>query len=267
MNIRHRILRKIPFAPLASIGNAMMMIRGDQRRFAVDAAGRWINRQPEATFVSPDVFTAFYTQVDTAVTGYWCPFDRPQPGDTIVDVGAGIGEDAVVFSKMVGPEGRVIAIEAHPETFACLQETIDRSRLGNVLAVHCAIADRQGVLTISDDSHHLANSTLGGLSGVDVPAKTLDCLLGEMGVEAVDLLKMNIEGAERPAMVGMTGSAQRIRSVAISCHDFIADRGGIDDYRTRDFVRSALQSMGFTLRERDDAEHPWLRDTVYGKRA
>jgi len=243
-----------------------MRLRGDARRFGVDGAGRWVNIQPEATFVSPDVYTPYYAQVEASVMDYWCAFDRPGPGDTIIDVGAGIGEDAVVFSKLVGPSGRVIAIEAHPGTFACLQGTIERSGLANVVAVQCAIADREGVLTMSDDDAHLANSVLKAGGGVDVPARTLDALLAELGIGEVGLLKMNIEGAERPAMAGMRGSAPRIRTVAISCHDFVADAGGGADFRTRDVVRPALEAMGYKVRQRAEAAHPWLRDTLYGTR-
>lgn len=244
-----------------------MRLRGDARRFGVDDAGHWLNIQPEATFVGPDVHTSHVAQLTDIVMNYWCPFDRPKPGDTIIDVGAGIGEDAVVFSKLVGPTGRVIAIEAHPGTFACLQGTIARSGLSNVVAVQCAIADREGVLTMSDDSAHLANSMLKSGDGVDVPAKTLDALLGELGIETVALLKMNIEGAERPAMAGMTASAPHIRNAAISCHDFVADAGGGDEFRTREFVRPAMEAMGFEVRQRVEVAHPWERDTLYGTRA
>lgn len=244
-----------------------MRLRGDARRFGVDVAGHWLNIQPEATFVSPDVYTPYYAQVEASVMDYWFAFDRPRPGDTIIDVGAGIGEDAVVFSKLVGASGRVISIEAHPGTFACLQGTIERSRLGNVTAVQCAIADREGTLTMSDDDTHLANSMLKTGGGVEVPAKSLDALLAELGIGEVALLKMNIEGAERPAMAGMTGSAPRIRTAVISCHDFVANAGGGDEFRTREFVRPALEAMGFAVRQRDQVPYPWLRDTLYGTRA
>lgn len=243
-----------------------MRLRGDPRRFWVDRDGHWLNIQPEATFVSPDIYTRFYAQVEASVIDYWCAYERPQLGDTIIDVGAGIGDDVVVFSKLVGPTGRVIAIEAHPNTFACLQGTIERSGLTNVVAVQCAIADRDGTLTMSDDSEHLANSVLKVKGGIEVPAKTLDTLLIELGINEVGLLKMNIEGAERPAMAGMTQSAPRIRNVAISCHDFVADAGGGDDFRTREFVRPALEAMGYVVRQRSEPAHPWLRDTLYGTR-
>lgn len=268
MSVLNALKASLPKRPLALAASAAMMLRGDRRRFAIDREGHWLNIQPEATFVSPDVYTPYYAYVEATALDYWCPFERPGPGDTIIDVGAGIGEDAVVFSKLVGSTGRVVAIEAHPGIFACLQETIARSVLENVLAVQCAIADHEGVVSMSDDSEHLANSMLKSGGGVDVPAKTLDSLLAELGITQVDLLKMNIEGAERLAMAGMRGSASIIRNAAISCHDFVADGGsGEDEFRTRAFVRPALETMGFTVRQRTDTAHPWTRDTLYATRA
>ena len=52
----------------------------------------------------------------------YCLRYQPKPGDTVVDVGAGMGDDTLVFSRMVGPSGRVFSFEAHPDTFRCLQK-------------------------------------------------------------------------------------------------------------------------------------------------
>ena len=103
---------------LAQAANGLLALRGDRRRFGVNLSGHWLNIQPEATFVSPDVYTPYYAQVKAAVLDTWYAFDQPMEGNTIIDVGAGIGEDAVVFSKLVGLSGRVVAIEAHPGTFS-----------------------------------------------------------------------------------------------------------------------------------------------------
>ena len=136
--------------PIAAAASAVMKLRGDERRFEVDALGRWVNRLPEATFVSPDMHTAHYAQVEAMVFDYWCEFYRPKAGDVVVDVGAGIGEDSVVFGKLVGSGGRTVAIEAHPATFSALEATVGRSGLTNVVPVQRAIADKDGLLRIGD---------------------------------------------------------------------------------------------------------------------
>ena len=259
--------RILPRRLIAAGANFVLQARNDDpRSFSVDSSGNWVNRQPAATFVSPDIYTSEYDQVRARVLEDWCYGYTPKAGDTVVDIGAGIGEESVIFSHLVGPEGRVIAVEAHPQTFACLQATIAMSGLANLEAVQCAITDGDGEITISDSEVHVANSVLDGTGGVTVRSRSLDSLLDELGIATVDLLKMNIEGAERAAVKGMAKSARQIRFVAISCHDFIADAGGSEQFRTREFVRAALRDHGFEIAQRTDAPHAWLRDTLFGRR-
>lgn len=244
------------------------------QRFETDDEGRWVNRQAAATFVSPILHTAKHSDIERAVLDNWTWDYVPKLGDTVIDVGAGIGEEAVIFSRLVGPVGRVIAIEAHPETFRCLEATIGRSELPNVTAINCAVADRDGELSISaGPSHlgpsHLMNTVLNGEGddGTRVPARSLDSLAHELRLDRVDLLKMNIEGAERMAVEGFDRLASRVRHAAISCHDFVATHfGGAPHYLTKDQVRAALEARGFTVRSRPDAAESWVRDYLYASR-
>lgn len=242
------------------------------QQFETDSSGRWVNRQPEATFVSPTIHTARFSQVEAAVLDNWTWQYRPRPGDTIIDVGAGIGEEAVVFSQLVGSTGRIIAIEAHPETFRCLQATIIQSGLQNVTAVHCAVADEDGELTIAAgpshlEASHLMNTVLAEGEGARVPARTLDSLANELGLGSVAFLKMNIEGAEKMAVRGFDRLAPRVGHAAISCHDFVATHfGGADYYRTKEQVRGALEARGFEVSSRLDAPESWVRDYLYASR-
>jgi FkbM family methyltransferase len=236
--------------------------------FSVDDEGRWVNRQPEATFVSPIFHTKSYGAVKEWVLDNWAWGYLPRPGDTVIDVGAGLGEEAVIFSRLVGQSGRVISIEAHPRTFSCLQETVRRSGLTNVTPVFCAVADQDGELSISDGDAHLANSVIGEGGYLTVPGRTLDSLADELGLGDVALVRMNIEGAERMAVRGMNRLAPRVRNAVISCHDFVAtEYGGSTDFRTREQVRPVLEAQGFEISTRPDASEPWVRDYLYGRRA
>ena len=236
--------------------------------FSVDDQGRWINRQPEATFVSPIFHTKSYAAVNEWVVDNWTWGYLPRAGDTVIDVGAGIGEEAVIFSRLVGESGRVISIEAHPRTFSCLQETIRRSGLTNVTALHYAVAEQDGELSIDDGDVHLANSVIGQRGNLKVPARSLDSLADELGLGEIALVRMNIEGAERLAVKGMSRFAPKVRNVVISCHDFIAtEYGGSPAFRTRDDVRAALEAQGLMISTRPDAAEAWVRDYLYGRRA
>lgn len=234
-------------------------------RFSVDADGRWVNAQAEATFVSPTLHTASYRALHAWVLDNWLWDFSLKPGDTVIDVGAGIGEETVVFSRLVGPAGRVIAIEAHPDTFACLERTVQLSGLDNVTAVQCAVADADGELAIATADCHVA-SALVESGGIKVAARSLDSLADELGLGDVAFVKMNIEGAERPAMAGMTRLLGGLEAACVSCHDFLADLGQSEDFRTKAEVRAALEAGGFAIRTREDHSQCWVRDYLYARR-
>ncbi len=221
------------------------------RRFSV-SNGRWVNEQADGTLVSPDLNAKRLSLIEEATRDEW--FWDGKPSGIVFDIGAGIGEEALVMSPLAS---HVYAIEAHPEVFACLVETIRRSGLTNVTPIHCAIADKDGEVLISDDAGHLTNG-IGGAEGIPVAGRSLESLCAELNIETIDFLKMNIEGAERLAVKGFGNLA--IHRVAISCHDFIPG----NFTQTRDIVRAALENRGYTVKRRADHERPWTRNNLYG---
>jgi len=201
---------------------------------------------------------------------FWFHTYRPQPGETIVDVGAGTGTDIPTFSKAVGPRGRVLAIEAHPGTFLALRKTCEYNQLKNVTCVHAAVIDRPGTVFIEDSAAHETNRVEGqpGLAGfrIPVPASTVDALCALHGIDRIDLLKMNIEGAERLAIGGMKHIIVQTRRAIIACHDFRSDRGESGNFSTRDEVVSFLCEHGFEVLTRHDDPRHFVRDHVHGTR-
>jgi FkbM family methyltransferase len=199
----------------------------------------------------------------------WLFLYKPREGDTIVDIGAGDGLDSFVFSRAVGPSGRVLAVEAHPATFVLLEQTCRLNGLSNVIPVQCAVMDRPGTVTMAEEgSHRDFYTVLGGTNGAarteEVPARTLDVLCREHDVERIDFLKMNIEGAERLAVQGAEEILGRTRHVCVACHDFISE--GDPSLATKAFIVDFLRDHGFELTLRDDHRHSWVRDHVHGVR-
>ena len=227
--------------------------------------GVWIHHYrgakiPHATLgraAPPDVFTA--EARDIFLHGY-----TPGPGDTVFDVGAGIGAETLLFSHLVGATGHVVSIEAHPRTYERFTRLCAVNRLTNVTAVQAAASSTDGEAVITDLDHHLQNTIVEADSGVAVRACRIDTVARERGITRIDLLKMNIEGAERFAVEGLTGIIGSIRHVCISCHDFLADGGGSDQLRTKAHVRAFLVDHGFRVTTREDAPEPWTRDYLYG---
>ena len=190
----------------------------------------------------------------------------PREGDTVFDVGAGIGAETLLFSRLVGRSGRVVSLEAHPRTFERLARLCAANRLANVIPLQVAAADVDGELAISDLPHYLRNTVVDN-GGIQVPSRRVDTIAQDLGITTIDLLKMNIEGAERLAIEGLEGIIASTRHVCIGCHDFLVDEGGSEQMRTKALVREFLADHGFRMTTRDDAQDPWTRDYVYGVNA
>ena len=243
------------------------------------ANGLWTHRAglhffpdgPQFKYTTPEFDTwqgqmGFYL---SEAQDYWLQHYRPQEGDVIVDVGAGRGEDTVAFSRAVGQSGRVLAIEAHPLSFAILKNFCRLNKLGNVTALHLAVMDRPGTVHISDSESSWIENAIqetGDASGTEVRATTLHEVCEEEGLKEIAFLKMNIEGAERQALPGMAPVMPRIRQICVACHDFRSELGHGEQFRTRAFVEKFLLEHGFTLASRTNDPRDYVRDHVFGLR-
>lgn len=252
-NIFWGAVRSIDRAGLPKVAAGLANAACSDRRFSVDADGDRRTVQAEATFVCPDLTPSRYSYVQEQITDNWLWQYRPQAGDVVLDVGAGIGEEAVVLGRM---GCRVISVEAHPRTFRCLQKTFEASGLKRVEALQCAIMDKPGEITIGDTDDHLANG-VGATAGITVLATTVAAVCQERGLDRLDFLKMNIEGAEREAVLGF-GDID-IRHLVISCHDFL----NIDALRTMVPVRAALEAQGYVVSTRPEHPMSYTRANLY----
>lgn len=242
--------------------------------------GIWIRRIGDVFFGDKltfdyyvDEFRAWNRQHDIWLNDpadFWFYAYRPVPGDTVVDIGAGFGNDAVTFSRAVGDTGRVLAVEAHPVSAQRLAKTIEWTQLKNVTPLAIAVGDSEGSVFITGESDDVANSTVtaeGQEEGYDVPLRRLDDVLDDQGTDEISLLKMNIEGAETAALTGMPAGLKRTRHVVISCHDFRSERGESEYFRTKADVAEILEQSGFELSVRPDDPRPYVRDMLYGVRS
>jgi len=189
---------------------------------------------------------------------------KPQAGDVVIDVGAGVGEETLTFARAVGERGKVVCVEAHPRTYRCLQMLIQYNALENVIAVHQAATEPFcSTVTIEDSDEYLANR-LNASAGISVPATTIDAIHQRLGLGRVHFLKMNIEGAERVAIRGMVETLKQTSVLCVSCHDFLAEEAGDDRLRTKSAVQQFLQQNGFNVTMRPEPGlPPYVRDQVW----
>lgn len=226
----------------------------------------WVQRYYRlGTLVTPNLPGPPIKRLEEVTAEQWFHRYTPQAGNTVVELGAEFGTETLFLSRAVGPTGRVIAVEAHPGTAAGLSEMVRLNGLANVSVVQVAVGDETGTTTISDGP---AISNTVGTGDVTVPACTFGDLLEREKVDQVDFLKVNIEGAEGPLFRAMTkADAVRVRHIVVSCHDFRADAGEGEWYRTGDSVDNDLERLGFDWFSRETDPRHWVRMYRYAARA
>lgn len=131
--------------------------------------------------------------------------DRIKPGMNVIDVGANIGYYTLLFSRLVGSEGKVYAFEPDPENAEILKINLERNNCRNVLQENKALADvpGQGKLYKSEENrgdHRIFSAT--DRPFVPIELIRLDDYLGA-NASHVDFIKMDIQGAEYFALQGM----------------------------------------------------------------
>ena len=181
-----------------------------------------------------------------------------KPGMTVLDIGAHAGLYTLTASKRVGPSGRVISFEPSPRERQRLTRHLSLNRCGNVTVQAFALGQDGGdaELFVVDGSETGCNSfrPAPGIAGhtVRVPIRRLDDCQAEGMFTAVDLIKMDIEGAELSALRGAESVFRAARPVLLC--EIEEARLAPWDYRGRDIIDllSAWRYRWFTIA--DDGE-------------
>lgn len=186
---------------------------------------------------------------EICVTGRYAPTERAllraslAPGGTFVDVGANIGYFALLGATAVGAGGRVVALEPHPHIAAELRANVSINRLPQVSVLELAASSEAGTATLAgfrEDGNWGAAKLSEDSGDADVPAfpvrcAPLDAILDDADVGPVDLVKIDVEGAEPRVLEGMRDGlrAGRYGRVLVELHpweyaDFGAELEAMD---------------------------------------
>jgi len=155
-------------------------------------------RLPEGEYKSRIVRYADFVQFHS-VFRYVCKFKN---SPNIIDIGAHHGAYTVVLGKVVKERGgRVIAVEPNPDSYNVLKENIRLNDLEHTVIIQqVAVLDTPGFASIEiegSQSHITAKQ-----SPLKVEVKTLTQLMTQYNMENVDLLIIDVEGAELPVLNG-----------------------------------------------------------------
>ncbi len=137
-----------------------------------------------------------------------------RPGMRVLDLGANIGYYTMLAAARVGPAGSVIAFEPGPANGALLAASVAANGFGNVALFSCAVADSAGVVGLRLDDSNGQIDAAGAPGATLVQAVSLDQLLGP--AHPVDLIKLDIEGAEGLALAGMRGLLRAARPIIVT---------------------------------------------------
>lgn len=141
------------------------------------------------------------------------------PGQTFVDAGACYGIYALAAGKIAGEEGRVIAFEPASRVFGVLKKNIELNGLTNILAYPLGLAEKRGKAWL----YHHPNVGCDSLGrdhsftekAEEIATDSLDNVLRESSINRVDVLKMDVQGAEELVLRGATATLRSHHPVVV----------------------------------------------------
>lgn len=181
-------------------------------------------------------------------------------GKTIIDVGAFVGDSAIVLNDL--RPRKIFSFEALPENYEIMKKTIELNDLDNIVPENLALGEAEGTLKIntiknlSQCSTCLDNPYLGFEESVNVPMISLDSYVEQHGIDDVKLIKIDIEGAETGFLKGAKKTIIEQRPVLLlsiyhSIHDYFELKPMVEEWCT-----------DYTFKIRHMADETAVLDTV-----
>ncbi len=143
-----------------------------------------------------------------------------KPGQTALDVGANVGWHTLLLAHRVGPTGRVVAFEPNTHIRPRLEANLARNDLSNVSVSSIALSDRSGTMRFrspqasdvgAGDGHLIDASAHNGSVDdiIEVTTQRLDDLWPSLGLDRVDLMKIDVEGWDASVLDGARETLRR----------------------------------------------------------
>jgi FkbM family methyltransferase len=190
--------------PLKASANAIIRLMLPRR---LRRHGATVVLNPRDPVVSGALTLGVYEKPETK---FFCAACRP--GMTFLDVGANVGYYTALAISRIG-KGRIVALEPDAESFRYLEQTVAANGATNVACVRKGAAAHDGVLTLHTSSLNRGDNRLYANQLADDSAEVetcrVDTLLSELGIESVDLIKMDVQGFEGHVLRGMRNTLAR----------------------------------------------------------
>ncbi len=169
-----------------------------------------------------DAAVGRYVQADDYEREVAAVFRRTlRPGMAVLDIGANIGYFTMLSAALVGPSGYVLAIEPNPANMRLLEASRRENGFAQVTTAQVAAAPATGLLVLHPSHSNGTTSALPASADANavLGAQTVPCVRPDALVpegQRIDLIKVDVEGAEYTALGGCTSILARDRPVIVS---------------------------------------------------
>jgi len=148
-----------------------------------------------------------------AVSGY-PQYDHPAVGpllgDVVIDGGAFTGDTAAAFAPRIGASGRIVAFEPFVDSHAALEsKAVDL--VCPCTCVNRALWSDERTLRFAASVDAPAGNAVAAHGSVEVRTATIDAVVESLGLRSVNLIKLDVEGAEMEALLGARRTIERYR--------------------------------------------------------
>jgi len=175
-------------------------------------------------------------------------------GDTVIDVGAHIGEYTLLGAKLVGTNGSIISVEPARDTIKSLKENIILNDFKNCLVIEKAVGEKvetKSLYKVSEEDvygyldQYVKNKKLTMQSEIDVT--TIDEIVLSENLNLVNLLKIDVEGFEYEVLLGCNDTLKKnkIKKIIIEIHSEFLKAKGINE----DLIYAFLKKHGFKIKK------------------
>ena len=178
---------------------------------------------------------------------------RIRSGDICADIGAHIGVHSVALAKhleSLGGDGEVLAFEPAHDTAQRLRDTVRRNGLGNIRVVEYGLADWMGHGKLRGDCLRFNAADVGVRSlfgpdstGQEVAVTTFDSWARAECISRLDIVKIDVEGAEFAVLSGMEESIKKFRPrvIGVEIRGYLLAQAGVSESD----LRERLHNLGY----------------------
>jgi FkbM family methyltransferase len=156
------------------------------------------NRCEWKTFLNPRTFDPLERRIIHEI------MDRDD--SVFLDIGANVGMYSLATAQHARSDARIIAFEPHPVTFRRLKFNFSLCRHPGIMAINAALGDHEGKALLSSGDLSLS-SLRGSQNTIEVPVRPLADILGELNVDHVDIIKIDVEGFEDKVLTHFVNNA------------------------------------------------------------